>query len=146
MANKKLKEVSQLSILDELEQLEPVALNTDPLFKFEDPGTWIYAKFRGRRFEVKTESVDNPSTVLDVQILTSRVDDKDGPTGPHGIFESTTISQIMNEAKLATGDPFYLKFTGTKKVKRGRVKQFAFKRLSEAECAKLESALDDIQA
>jgi len=140
MSNKKLKPVSELSIIDDLAKLPPVS--NSALFKFETVGDWIYAKFLGRRRGVQTQSVDAPSTVLDVEILASQVDGGTGPVGKFGIFESTVISQIMDAEKLNVGYPFYLRFDSVDKAKKGRVKRFSFKKLSEEETLKLESALD----
>jgi hypothetical protein len=144
MSNKKLKEISQLSILDELAKLPPVS--NSALFKFENIGDWIYAKYLGRRHDVHTQNVADPSTVLDVEILASQIDGEDGPDGKFGIFESTVITQIMDAEKLNAGDPFYLRYDSVDKAKKGRVKRFSFKRLSEEETVQLESALDNVTA
>src|SRR5262245_20706355 len=146
MPNKKLKAVSNLSIIDELENLQPTSPKNDPLFKFENPGNWIYARFIGRRHGVQTQSVEKPSIVLDIEILASKVNGEEGSTGKCGTFESAMISQIMDGAKLNSGDLFYLKHTGNAKAKKGRVKQFSFKKLTEEEAVKFEKALDNVAA
>jgi hypothetical protein len=141
MAGKKIfKEVSQFSIIDELAKLPPVT--NSALFKFETSGDWIYAKFLGRRHGVQTQSVDKPSTVLDVQILASQLNGDEGPTGKFSIFESTMISQIMDDTALNTGNPFYLRYDSLDKAKKGRVKKFSFKKLTEEDVLRFEKALD----
>jgi hypothetical protein len=143
MSKSSLKAVdpdAKKSILGQLSSLPPA--DTSPLFKFEHEGDWIYAKFKGRRTGVQTQTVAEPSTVLDCEILHSVVDGEEGPTGLQGIFESTRISQIMDANKLAADDSFYLRFDSVKKNRKGKSKEFSFTKLTVEQCVELEKEID----
>lgn len=111
------------SILSKLDGLKP---EEGTVFKFDRPGQAICARFIGRRSGVQTKSVTALGTCLDVEILEATDGDM---VGPATIFESSHISQLMERAKLTTGQAFVLKFCNVDR--RTRFKRFAYKRLPD---------------
>src|SRR5262249_45820835 len=87
---------------------------TLPIFRFEDAGQKIVAKFLGRR-ECNTKI--GAGRVLDFEILENA-----GPErGEHSTFESTHITTIFDRYQLQPGDVFYLRLDsidGKTKFKR----------------------------
>jgi len=98
------------------------------VFKFQTEGDRIDATYNGRR-TVKTQTQGDAS-VLDVDIIESvQVDDNGvespGPMGPHSIFESKHITQLLDEANLQPGERFILCFD---EIGKNGFKRFAFER------------------
>jgi hypothetical protein len=105
-----------------------------PIFKFTDIGDSFVAKFMGRRTGIKTKAANGTATALDVEILASELrGDENPPTGPHTVFESTHISQLMDQQGLVPGDAFILRLASIDR--KSRFKKFYFKRLSESDVA-----------
>jgi hypothetical protein len=107
-----------------------------PIFKFEKPGDLIVAKFCGRRtVTVKSIKSDTPGRALDVIIIESEKSGRPGPAGPHTIFESDHITQLLDGANLKPGNGFSLRYDNQNRS--SRFKAFAFEKLSDAEAAQL---------
>jgi len=125
-----MKTVSDL--LNETKDLPPE--DGAPIFKFTDIGDSFVAKFVGRRTGIKTKTGIGEATALDVEILASTLrGDENPPTGPHTVFESTHISQLMAKEGLEPGDAFILRLASVDR--KSRFKKFFFKRLSESDIA-----------
>jgi len=103
------------------------------LFKFENPKDRIHARFVGRR-RIRTQT-QSAAPILDVDIIESvQVDsygnELAGPTGPHSIFESKGITQLLDDANLQPDDEFILCFDGFGK---NNFKRFGLKILKRSE-------------
>ena len=119
-------------LLDETKNLPPE--DGAPLFKFADIGDSFVAKFMGRRTGIKTKAGVGEATALDVMVLASTLrGDENPPTGPHTVFESTHISQLMTQHNLEPGNAFILRLASIDK--RSRFKKFYFKRLKDSDLA-----------
>jgi hypothetical protein len=91
-----------------------------PVYKFENVGDAVVAKFIGRRQGIKTKTGTGNALDLDI------IERSDGNNlGPHTIFESTGITGIFDKHNLKPGDLFFLKFY--EQVKTTRFKRFSFK-------------------
>jgi hypothetical protein len=110
-------------ILKETETLAPE--DGAPIFKFASVGDHVVAKFVGRRRDVKTKQ--GTAIALDVEILASTVVGDKSVTGPHSVFESGHITQLLDRANLATGDVFVLRLDSVDR--KSRFKKFAFKKV-----------------
>src|SRR5262249_25611862 len=108
---------------------------TLPLFKFEEPGQKIVAKFLGRR--ECTTKIGN-SKILDVEIQ-----ENNGPErGEHSIFESGHLTTIFDRYQLQPGDVFYLRLDSIDG--KTKFKRFAFKLISGNGRKQSPAADDDI--
>jgi hypothetical protein len=75
-----------------------------PIFKFDVPGIAIAARFNDRR---QIETKLGSGKCIDVDII--ECSDAE-TTGPHTIFESKHITQILDSHPLSRGTRFYLRF------------------------------------
>jgi hypothetical protein len=108
-----------MSILDR--KLEP---KDGEVFKFMDHGDRIYAEFILR--ETRRTKKQDAAPVLHCNIIESRVSECDGPTGLHTIFESSGVTQVLDEARLQIGEHFVLQFCSTNE--KTRYKKFALEK------------------
>jgi hypothetical protein len=104
------------SLLDRFKDAKPEG--GLPIFKFEEPGDAVVAKFLRRR-PVKTKMGDGNALDLDI------IECSDGETvGPHSTFESGHITRIFDSHNLNPGDRFFLRLHEIDA--KNKFKRFAF--------------------
>src|SRR5687767_14960478 len=91
---KEQKMKSAQQILQETKNLPPK--DGCPIYRFQAVGDAFVADFMGRRRGIKTKQGD--AIALDVDICASM--GSESVAGPHSIFESGHITQIMDKANL----------------------------------------------
>jgi hypothetical protein len=117
-------------ILKQTEEREP-SDSSNPIFRFEVPGDQFVGKFIGRRHGVKTKT--GTANVLDVDIRASKLVNAESVIGPHSVFESSHITQLLDGALLRPGDIFVLRLHSVDKksgFKQG-FKKFYFEKITK---------------